>query len=290
MAEVRAFALDRARMLTSGSGRLPRVMPAALGNDSERLAGIRAELERRRSRIWEALERPGTIQDAESISQRFEREAVWKRGLARHEVEWIEAAERVCAEYETRWRHASERRAEWERPERGMQAAGVLLEHCGARLEELEERVRGVVEGWLDSETAYGLLINGPVGTGKTRLAAAIMAEVVRAKASGRMVLARRLLSELWEDTSQGGGCAALDRLLKVPWLVIDDLGHEGRVSEAVVGAFHELLSTRCGNYQRTIITTNLSLEEISQQYDASIASRLRAWTHIVVAGKDRRG
>ena len=71
--------------------------------------------------------------------------------------------------------------------------------------------------------------------------------------------------------------------------LLIDDLAHEGRVSEAGIGALHEVITIRNGNYLPTAISTNLTLEEIAQHYDASIASRLAAWLPVVLNGPDRR-
>lgn len=185
-------------------------------------------------------------------------------------------------------RGVEDRQSRYQHPEAGLEHAGVLAEHRAARLEECAPELRATLEGWLDGERP-GLLINGPVGTGKTRVAAALMAEVIRAGQRGRLVLARRLLMELWRDTNEGSGCAAMDKLIAVPWLMIDDLGHEGRISEAAVAAFHELLSVRCGEYRRTVITTNLSLDEISKAYDPSIASRIGAWTQVVITGPDRR-
>ena len=194
--------------------------------------------------------------------------------------------------------------ARYDNPADDLERYGVLREHRGARLADFPA-VALTVQRWLDGEATSArtscLLVNGPVGTGKSHLAAAVLSDVARRETLGqtaaprayepehaRFMLARRLLTDLWHEGADGGS-HAMRVLGGLPWLVIDDLGHEGRVSEGSLGAFHELLSIRCGNFERTIVTTNLSLDEIAASYDPSIASRLGAWTQIVLTGPDRR-
>lgn len=56
-------------------------------------------------------------------------------------------------------------------------------------------------------------------------------------------------------------------------FLVIDDLGAERDSSGFVKDKMFELLNARMGKW--TLITTNLSLKNIAENYDARIASRL---------------
>ncbi len=199
------------------------------------------------------------------------------------------------------------RLARIENPAPQLVKCGVLREHASATLAQFPlyaDRIRGWLDAPEESARTRCLLINGPVGTGKSHLAAAVLAEVIcrdtlaldparmlahHTETHAKFLLARSLLNALWSDGAGSGSVAMLRLTDALSWLVIDDLGHEGRVSEGALGAFHELLSIRCGNYQRTILTTNLSVEEIERAYDASIASRLAGWTQIVLTGADRR-
>lgn len=198
---------------------------------------------------------------------------------------------------------------------RSLERAGVLLEHRRAALAQFPDDVRAEVKAWqaarprrwtvtglevregdlIDPDTAmpHGLAIKGPVGTGKTHLAAAIARSMLTpARFSLEFLHARKLFRRLWEcfgDDAKRPEQEAIDELTKCLVLVIDDLGHEGRVSEAVVGALHEILTIRNGEYRTTIVTTNLTLDEIAKAYDPSIASRIGGWAQIVLVGDDRR-
>lgn len=198
-----------------------------------------------------------------------------------------------------------------------LRAAGVALEHQTADLDDFTVPVRERVFAWLktrarswklagvqsqliddephDVEGArpHGLVVKGPPGTGKTRLALAILAYMLT-KADFRVEWyhARALMRRLWSvyrDDATETEDDVLRALTTCPVLVIDDLGHEGRVSEAALGALHEILSTRIGDFRTTIITTNRTEAELARAYDAAVASRLGAWEQFVLTGDDRR-
>jgi DNA replication protein DnaC len=80
-----------------------------------------------------------------------------------------------------------------------------------------------------------------------------------------------------------------LGTLAGLDLLVIDDLGHEGRGTDAVVGALHEILERRMEHRLQTIVTSNLGLAAIGGRYDESIRSRLSAFDVVCVEGRDRR-
>lgn len=169
---------------------------------------------------------------------------------------------------------------------------GIMQEHVDAKLEDFDKPVQRTARVLIGDVAYRGLLATGAPGTGKTRLMVAICREYLLQGRRIEYTHARAFFRRLWNtyrDNAEESEQAVLESFGMADLLAIDDLGHEGKVSEAVVGALHEVISHRHGNYKATVITTNLSIDEIGRKYDESIASRLQAWLPVVLAGKDRR-
>jgi DNA replication protein DnaC len=209
-----------------------------------------------------------------------------------------EDAPKHAADHEEAHRKAEElRQAERERRAARLdRPLSEMLPNIGitydaARITDFPERLARAGASFIESKSP-GMLIQGPVGTGKTRFAAAMCREYLLASKSVDFYLTRSLLRRIWNtyrDRAEESEERALADLASQDLLVLDDLGHEGKVSDAVVGALHELLTRRHDNLRPTIITTNLTLRQISELYDASIASRLSAWVSLLIEGQDRR-
>ena len=71
-------------------------------------------------------------------------------------------------------------------------------------------------------------------------------------------------------DTEQD----VLDKYSKCDLLLLDDLGSE-KVSDFTIQSLYLVIDRRNRDLRPTIVTTNLSLEEIETQIDARMASRL---------------
>ena len=57
-----------------------------------------------------------------------------------------------------------------------------------------------------------------------------------------------------------------------------------------MIGALYEVVARRHdAGGKATLVTTNLSLEQIATVYDASVASRMAEWELVVMVGKDHR-
>jgi len=69
--------------------------------------------------------------------------------------------------------------------------------------------------------------------------------------------------------------------------VVLDDVALRDRVSEAQYEVMQEFLSRRQG--RPTVITGNLSIEQVAKVYDDRVASRLAAGTCIEITGADMR-
>lgn len=75
---------------------------------------------------------------------------------------------------------------------------------------------------------------------------------------------------------------------VNVRWLVLDDLG-AGALTDFERRYALDLLNRRGNAKRRTILTTNLQLQEIAEKLDERIASRLSGFDQIEAQGNDRR-
>lgn len=69
--------------------------------------------------------------------------------------------------------------------------------------------------------------------------------------------------------------------------VVLDDIALRDRVSEAQFEVMQEFLNRRQG--KPTVITGNMSIEQIAKVYDDRVASRIAAGTLIEIDGDDKR-
>ena len=140
------------------------------------------------------------------------------------------------------------------------------------------------------AENGKGLLICGPVGTGKSHMVAAVAIEVYKAGLVSRVIWrdAGRFIRSLAPDVESRRG--NLRDYLTENLLVIDDLGGEYRTDWST-GLFEEVISGRYDRQRPTIVTTNLAPDEIQKGYGDRLWDRLRDVNSVVVlAGESYRG
>jgi DNA replication protein DnaC len=134
--------------------------------------------------------------------------------------------------------------------------------------------------------------MNGGTGLGKTFLSACIARQVVSMGYSVIYDTAIHVFSCM-EKQKFGGGTEEekrlAERILECDLLILDDLGTE--MSTAFVSpALYSIINGRILDGKPTIISTNLSLGELSRRYTAQIASRLMGeYINLLFLGQDIR-
>ncbi len=123
------------------------------------------------------------------------------------------------------------------------------------------------------------LFLTGGTGLGKTFLSTCIAKVVSDRGFSVVYDTAVSLFGKFEEDKffknpENSALSAELRRYMSCDLLIIDDLGTE-MTTAFVVSALYNLINTRLTTGKKTVINSNLSIEEIRRRYSQQIASRL---------------
>lgn len=126
--------------------------------------------------------------------------------------------------------------------------------------------------------TGKGLFLHSKQrGSGKTRLIVSIgNALIKRYKQRTRFITTLDLLGkikETYEDDSKYSEQKLIVEFCEIPILILDDIGTE-KTSAWVTEVFYRILDTRETNHKVTLITSNLSIDELN--HDNRIKSRLK--------------
>ena len=117
----------------------------------------------------------------------------------------------------------------------------------------------------------------GPVGCGKTYLASIIAGEIKK-KGLITMLATATELNQLFlknHTARYGEKTDVMGALIACDFLVIDDLGAEVNYNNVTVEYFFALVSERLAKRRGTVITTNLTLDEIADRYGERFLSRI---------------
>lgn len=147
-----------------------------------------------------------------------------------------------------------------------------------------------LVMEWLLNPTD-GLFITGPCGTGKTHLAAAMVRHLVTKGANVKLMRCAdfyRDVRGMFAGDALLTESAVLSPLEKARFLILDDLG-AGSLSDCERRYSLEVLDVRLNKLRPTVVTSNWSVQEISERMDDRIASRLAGFMQLELAGRDRR-
>lgn len=140
-----------------------------------------------------------------------------------------------------------------------------------------------------------GVLLQGNVGSGKTHLAAAAVNYLLEQHRDVYFLIASDFFEELKssfdaDEETKSKAWRLQQKVKKVPFLVIDDLGSHN-FSEWVRSVLFTILNYRINEELTTIITTNLNGEQLRENLDSRLISRLVAQCQpcLLLANNDLR-
>ena len=135
------------------------------------------------------------------------------------------------------------------------------------------------------------LLLMGTTGTGKTHISTAIAAEIIKKGYDVIYDSAQNIINDFEFDKFKswyGREESRSDKYLECDLLIIDDLGTEF-TSQFALSCLYNLLNTRQNKGLATIVSTNLTSEELSGKYEGRITSRLMSGRLLMFDGRDHR-
>lgn len=138
------------------------------------------------------------------------------------------------------------------------------------------------------STRSPSLLLSGGTGLGKTFLSAAIARSVADGGFSVVYETAGKIFAD-FEEEKFGDGEHLTDKYSRCDLLILDDLGTE-MTTQFTLSALYSIVNGRLLAGLPTVISTNLTTDEIRRRYTPQIASRLLGrYELLLFAGNDIR-
>lgn len=143
------------------------------------------------------------------------------------------------------------------------------------------EKIKKIAEKFcdnIDDNEQKSLLFVGNTGTGKTFLSNCIAYELINKGYTVLYQTAPMLMDMAMESKynydKKDNGKIRYESIFDVDLLIIDDLGTETLNNNRFTELFN-IINTRLLKSKKTIISTNLMLNELSEEYDERVMSRL---------------
>jgi DNA replication protein DnaC len=180
-------------------------------------------------------------------------------------------------------------------PEALLRGIGVGKRHEACSFETYQGKEKTVTACKEFIDNPADIVLTGVPGTGKTHLAVAILRELavgkkIKSETDACFIPVPELLAEIRASYRDGDPDERdiIDRYSRLPFLVLDDLGAE-KTTEWSITTLYLIIDRRYRNMRPTIITTNLSLEQIAVALSERISSRLASGKVLLLTGQDYR-
>lgn len=158
-------------------------------------------------------------------------------------------------------------------------------------------KLKNLLQKWCDNypnNKKFNILISGATGLGKTFLAKCMAQRLLSRDFSVSFLSAFKMNSLMltYHTTFDNKKEDSLVPLLECDALFIDDLGSEQLINNVTINYLYNILSEREAQKKSTIITTNLSENNIKARYGERIFSRLvnkKIGAVLKISGSDLR-
>lgn len=163
-----------------------------------------------------------------------------------------------------------------------------------ARVQEKMKMILAMAKNYVRdfADRRDNLLLIGPTGTGKTHISTAIARELIHKGYDVIYDSTQNIISDFEADRFKSGYGQEGDRgekYLECTLLIIDDLGTEFS-NQFTLATIYNLLNTRQNKGLATIISTNLTPDELAKKYEDRIYSRIIGGAKVLpFEGKDIR-
>lgn len=178
------------------------------------------------------------------------------------------------------------------RADRLLRRSGIPARFAGAAFDSAPAPLRAWAERLIAGQGTGPALLVGPVGTGKTHGACAVLAHVIRESGyAGRFTTSSefgRLIRDQWTALERTEA-SIVDDYAGAPVLVLDDVGAQRPIDTELL---QELIGARYAGdlMHATIITTNWSAENLEKAIGERAADRIREGSVVIpMTGPSRR-
>lgn len=138
-----------------------------------------------------------------------------------------------------------------------------------------------------NGDAFYGIYLYGPFGVGKTSILSTVFAALADKLGGGLWLPFASFMDQVRGGYEDGTAQAIKKSAMTAPILMLEDFGSLARDSETAhtVDVMLQIVYHRNGYNLPTLITSNLSGEELAVQFNGAITQRLRELLKVIHVG-----